>query len=181
MPAIKNRFPSVDFVIAGHGADEKRLRKLTVELDIVSCVKFFGTLSKNRLAKLFQASEIFVVMSTSETQCMALIQSMACGLPAIGAKSRALPEFIPEGTGFLVGEQDSTMLAERILLLLSNRKLRSQLGSRAHHFAQAFSIEKIVDHWENLYRQVLAARESRRETYRTAQCRPSETTIWPIK
>ena len=99
----KQSYPSIRLVIAGHGADEGRLRNLAECLDLTSNVRFLGTLDKPVLSELFQGSDIFVTMSASETQCLALIQAMASGLPVIGANARALPEFINQSFGFLNG------------------------------------------------------------------------------
>ena len=59
--------------LAGHGAHEKALRQLAAELGIAHRVAFLGTLAPDRLAELLRAADLFVMMSTSETQSLSLI------------------------------------------------------------------------------------------------------------
>ncbi len=151
----KQRVPSVQLALAGHGSFESRLYDLARELQIEANVRFLGTLPQQTLAKLFQASDLFVTMSTSETQGMALLQAMACGTPAVGANARALPEYINEDCGFVVDPFDSKVLSERVVHLLESSSVRTAFGCSAASFARRFSTEAVVDRWESLYRNVL--------------------------
>jgi glycosyltransferase involved in cell wall biosynthesis len=149
--AAKDAVPSIGLAIAGHGSDEVRLRKLVAELGLESEVRFFGTLDKATLAQLFQSSELFATMSRSETQCLALIQAMACGLPALGADARALPEFISDRTGVLVEAGDPALLAAEMVRLLGDGARRRQLADGAWRAAQDFSPARIAALWETSY------------------------------
>ena len=110
---------------------------------------------------MFQASDIFVTMSRSETQCLALTQAMACGLPVIGANSRALPEFISDDTEVLVEEGNHAMLAEHMVRLLRDGPLCRRLAEGAWRAAQSFSPDCIAASWEACY-DTLSARHDQR-------------------
>ena len=159
LAVVKQRIPSIQLAVAGHGTCETSLRELARQLQIEDGVKFFGTLPKQVLARLFQASDVFVTMSISETQGMALLQAMACGTPVVGANARALPEYINEDCGFIVDPFDGGALADRIVHLLTNQELRSAFGRNAAAFARQFSTESVVDKWESLYRTVVLQKE----------------------
>ena len=152
---VKRQIPSIELAIAGHGSFEKNLRKLARQLSIEANVKFLGTLPKQSLARLFQACDVFVTMSTSETQGMALLQAMACGTPVVGANIRALPEYINEECGFVIDPSDIDSLSNRIMHLLADATLRSTLGRNAASFARQFSTEIVVDKWESIYRTAI--------------------------
>ncbi len=151
---LRRRGRTIGLALAGHGGAEPQLRALASELGVDRQIVFTGTLAKSRLALLFQAAEIFVNMSVSETQSMALLQAMACGLPAIGANCRALPEFINASHGFVVEPRDHVALAERIDLLLADSRRRATLGLNAVAFARRFRTEAVVDRWERTYRSL---------------------------
>ena len=87
--------------LAGHGSARRQLEALANNLGVASRVRFLGTLSAASLAEACQSADIFATASTSETQCMALLQAMSTGLPAVGARSRALVEYIPPDAGLL--------------------------------------------------------------------------------
>lgn len=151
----KKSINHINLAIAGSGQLEAELKRLTKELRLENEVKFFGTLSKSDLAKLYQASEIFSIASTSETQSLTLMQAMACGLPAVAVDSRALPEYVNNKNGFIVKAGDEKAMAEKIILLLENRELREKLSRGASEYVKQFSAESIAKKWEKLYSEII--------------------------
>lgn len=148
---VKKKIPDVNLAMAGHGASLEDIKKLSQELGIENNIKFQGTLSKFELADLYRASEIFAITSTSETQSMTLIQAMACGIPVIGVRARALPEYI-EGNGILVEPGDYKTLAEKMIYLLENHEIRKEMGERGFKFVEQFFDKNIALKWENIYK-----------------------------
>jgi 1,2-diacylglycerol 3-alpha-glucosyltransferase len=57
-----------DLAISGHGSHEATLRTLAADLGVARRVRFLGTLRHAELADLLRISDIFAIMSTSETQ-----------------------------------------------------------------------------------------------------------------
>jgi len=146
----KKKIPDIMLAMAGHGAFLEDIKKLAKELQIEKNVKFLGTLSSYEVGDLYRASEIFAITSTSETQSMTLIQAMACGLPTIGVRARALPEYI-EGNGILIEPGDAKALAEKMVELLENPTLRQELSARSLAFVEKFSDKNIALLWEKIY------------------------------
>lgn len=137
--------------IAGHGSDEGRLRGMAAELGVADNVRFLGTLDKERLAALLRASDVFAIMSTSETQSMTLLQAMACGVPVVAARARALPEFVNASNGFLVEPGDVTGLADRLRHLLENECTRMEIGAGGPVSIRPYGIDHVTDAWEQVY------------------------------
>lgn len=148
---VKESIPDIAFAVAGHGSEEEVLKRLARSLGIESKVRFMGTLAQRDLAQLYQASDMFVITSTSETQSMVLLQAMACGLPTIGARWRALPEYINGANGFLVEPDNHHELAEKISHLAKNREMRTSLGEGGYAFVQQYSVSAIGETWEKVY------------------------------
>jgi glycosyltransferase involved in cell wall biosynthesis len=140
--------------IAGHGAHETALRKLAMELQISDQVRFLGTLGQDELAGLLRVSEVFVMMSTTETQSMVLLQAMASGIPVVAARSRALPEFVRDANGILVNPDDQAGLADALAGLLAAPRLRAKLGAAGRQLAETFATETVAGRWEDLYRSL---------------------------
>lgn len=152
---VKTAIPAITFAIAGHGSERESLKELARTLGIEKNVIFTGTLDKTTLAELYRASEIFVIMSTSETQSMVLLQAMACGLPAIGARWRALPEYITPRTGMLVEPGDEETLAQKIIFLLKHPSERAKLRKGSLKFSHEFSAPLIAKQWERIYEETI--------------------------
>jgi len=152
---VKEFVPNINFAIAGHGSAENRLKALTKKLHLENEVKFFGTLSKIKLARLYNAADVFTIASTSESQSMVLLQAMACGLPVIGVDWRALPEYINRHNGYVIKPNDPMPMADKIIHLSRHADERKLLGDGGLKYVEQFSAENIADKWEKLYERVL--------------------------
>jgi glycosyltransferase involved in cell wall biosynthesis len=158
--ALRDTGVTATLCVAGHGAHLPVLRKLAVELRIGAQIRFLGTLPQADLAQLLQISDTFVMMSTSETQSMALLQAMACAVPVIAADTRALPEFVGPGNGMLVDPHDHHALARALGDLLAAPERRRRLGAGGRATAAKYGIETVTDAWESLYGAALAGRRA---------------------
>lgn len=148
----RKEIPDITLAIAGRGSEENKLKKLSQELGVEDNIIFLGTLEKPVLADLYRASEIFCIASTSETQSMVLLQAMACGLPAVGVDSLALPEYIEDSkTGLIVPPGDPATFAGAIKTLLKNPGQMEIMGKNAARSASRFSILNIAEKWESVY------------------------------
>lgn len=155
---LKHLHPEAVLAIAGHGTEETRLRKLAAQLDIVQNVRYFGTLLSFRLAELFQASDLFVTMSVSETQCMALLQAMACGIPSIVANALALPELIDKESGCVVDPHDDLALAGAMSAMLADPGVRNAAERNGPKSIEPFGVNRIASEWESIYQSLVQGR-----------------------
>ncbi|HEY0207736.1 glycosyltransferase [Acerihabitans sp.] len=151
---IAAQVPDVMLVLAGHGSARHRLEYLARALGVEDRVRFIGTLDKAALADVFHAADIFAIASTSETQSMVLIQAMSAGLPAVGARWRALPEYIDAQSGFLAQPGDHEDFARRLTHLLRAKALRRQMGEHAARKTTHFSITTVTSRWEEIYARI---------------------------
>lgn len=155
LPLVKKEFPEAELAIAGNGTARKELELLAAKLGVASSVKFMGFLEKPVLAEAYNAAEIFAITSTSDTQSMVMMQAMAAGLPIIGVKARALPEYINKNNGILIEPNDSESLAKKIIFLFKNPEKRKMLGAGARKFAVNFGSESIAKTWEKIYEKAI--------------------------
>ncbi|WP_413738238.1 glycosyltransferase [Sodalis sp. RH21] len=157
LPLIARHVPDVMLVLAGHGSARHRLEQLARALGVAGRVRFTGTLDKAALAGAFHAAEIFAIASTSETQSMVLMQAMSAGLPVVGARWRALPEYIDPQSGFLAQPGDHEDFARKLTHLLRSPALRQQMGEHAVRKTAPFSITAVTSRWEEIYAQISLA------------------------
>jgi glycosyltransferase involved in cell wall biosynthesis len=155
--ALRDQGVDATLAIAGHGSHESVLRDLAAKLRIANRVRFLGTLAHEELALLLQISDTFVIMSTSETQSMVLLQAMACGVPVVAANTRALPEFVGTDNGALADPHDAAGLAHLLGGLLAAPVLRRDMGAAGRRMAEKFGVAAVTDRWEGLYRSMLPA------------------------
>ena len=107
-----------------------------------------------------QACDLFVMPSRYEGLSLAMIEAMACGLPIIASDVRGLKDYITnEQNGLLFPVGDYKALAERILQLANNRKLRSKLSQGAREsFEKEYDMRKNIRSIDMLFKKYAGIR-----------------------
>ena len=84
---------------------------------------------------------------------MTLMEAMASGKPVVATKVGGNSELIIDGvTGFLVPVHSTDKMAEAIIKLLENDKMRRSMGKEAKkRIEQRFDINDVVRQHESLY------------------------------
>ena len=155
---LKKEFPTSKAGIIGDGPEKSDLERLAGELDIKENVKFFGFVEDfDEVVALMKSSKVFVIPSIQEGGAsIVTLEANACGLPVIavdhplGIDKRLI---LSGKTGFFV-ELSPDAIAEKIKLLLSDEKLRSQMKANAIEFAQRYDWKKITDEIEKVYAEI---------------------------
>ena len=102
---------------------------------------------------LYRAADIFVQPSHVEGMSNALLEAMACGLPAVATTTGAAPQMVDDGVdGLLVPPGDPDALAGALVRLLGNADLRHTMGGRASDQVHSrYSMSAVVDQIEARY------------------------------
>ncbi len=150
--AIKD-FPSAKLLIVGEGKMKDILVSEANTLGIKNNVLFLARTggAENVLA----AMDVFVMPSLQEGLGLALMEAMAQGLAVVGSAVGGIRTLIADKqNGLLVEPADPAALAEAIIRLLSDKKMRDDLGANARKFiANNFSKEKMLKDTEGVYKQ----------------------------
>ncbi|MBI4418395.1 MAG: glycosyltransferase, partial [Ignavibacteriales bacterium] len=106
----------------------------------------------SEVPRLLRALDVLVVPSHSESFGYVAVEAMAMGIPVLGTKAGGLPEIVvDQETGFLVPPRDPAALAERLIILLKNKSLRSSMGKRGRRRAlELFDFARSVEHLEEI-------------------------------
>ena len=155
MALLVKKFPALVFIATGHGAAEADLRVRAQKYGIGCNVRFVGFVSHSELQHYYQIADVFAMMSTSDSQSIALMQSYSSGVPAVCARSHGLPDYTPSDCGFLVEPGDHKTLAEKLLLLLTDESLRKRMGETARIYVRQFAPNIIAEKWEQIYQNVI--------------------------
>jgi glycosyltransferase involved in cell wall biosynthesis len=92
-------------------------------------VQFETGISDDRMVELFNEAEVAVVPSLYEGFSLPAVEAMACSTALVATTGGALPEVVgTDGTtGVLVPPNDPGALAQAIVRVLDDRKLRESL------------------------------------------------------
>lgn len=147
--------PEWKFMIAGGGDQGRRhLEKLKDDLKVKN-VTFLG--QRSDIKDLLLASEIYVLPSRFEGLPMTLIEGMSQGTACIAYNCVSGPSDIINDRydGLLVEDQNLESMVDGLLELIQNTELRKKLQKNAPSAVEKFSVETIVNKWENLVDKVL--------------------------
>ncbi len=98
---------------------------------------------QNNIAPYYQAMDIFVMPSFTETTSLATLEAMSCGVPVITTKVGFLKEYVIRGyNGLLFPRNNAYALTLLLKKLLMKKKLRQKMGANARKIATAFSWDK---------------------------------------
>ncbi|MFZ0319346.1 MAG: glycosyltransferase family 4 protein [Candidatus Sulfotelmatobacter sp.] len=149
------RLPGARFRVAGRGETEAACRGLAQELGCRN-VSFLGHLTPEQLGEEMRQADIFFFPSILEGNPQVLLQSAACGLPAI-AMDLYRSDYVVNGeTGFLVGSDPE--LAARLDQLAGDAALRRAFGMAAAQHARQFDWDKIAEQWAVVFEEAAQRR-----------------------
>lgn len=108
--------------------------------------------STKNVDKLFRDAAIYVLPSRSEGLGLVLIEASSFGLPLVAFDCPNGPrEIIKNGiNGFLVEAENVEQLAEKLLMLMESKELRTQMGISAFAESKRFGIDEILPQWIKL-------------------------------
>jgi len=133
---VSKRVPNVKFVLRAYSAEKTYKEKLLNLIKNCNVQSLFEIIEKfssyEELPTYMAASDVFVLPSVSEGLPTVVLEAMACGVPVIGSKIGGISEvIIDEYNGLLVEPRDVQGLADAIVRILSDQKLRHALSQGA--------------------------------------------------
>lgn len=129
-PITLKHVPNARFLIAGSGPEEKKLKELTKSLGIRENVNFLGRIENTELPNYLTTVDVYVSTSLSDAGISAsTAEAMSCETPVVITDSGENGKWISSGkNGYLVPVKSPSDLAEKLITLLSNDKLRREIG-----------------------------------------------------
>jgi glycosyltransferase involved in cell wall biosynthesis len=154
VPLLLKQCPNTTFVLVGTAENQEFLRQLenlADRLGVRENVIFAGF--RPDVVDLISACDVFILPSLWEPFGIVLLEAMAVGKPVIGTRVGGIPEVIEDGvSGYLVEPGSPQQLAQKLLQLLWDESLRSQLGQKGmQRVRERFNIQEMVKKVEQVY------------------------------
>ncbi len=151
------------FMIVGDGPYLSELKEIASNSKIKDKIIFTGMIDSSKVGNYYSQADVFVSGSTSETQGLTFIESMACSTPIICRRDECLNGILEDGvTGY--GYDEEQEFISSLNKILDNDELRDAMGENStklvtdHYTEQSFgkNIEKIyteiIDNYQNSHK-----------------------------
>ncbi len=134
---LTSDFPLIRYVIAGAGSESSNLQRLIKEYALEKNVFFAGSVNESQKKYLFEHTDLMVMPTIDESENrsvegfgIAYLEAAFFGIPSIASNVGGTKEAVLHNkTGIIINSIDD--LFQSIHKLLSNSKLRKQLGTAA--------------------------------------------------
>ena len=147
---VVHEHPKTAFLIVGDGPLRMDLQELARRIGVDRNVIFTGHLPKKEMPFYHAASDIFVDPCIFG-QGSSSLEALSCGRPVIGFKTGQI-RVRDQVDGYLVKTGNVEELADKIMLLVKNPKLRREMGMNGRkRIIEQNSIESRVNRLMNIY------------------------------
>lgn len=150
-PMILTEIRQTRFLIVGDGQEYKNLRSLSKKIGIEKECIFIGSVPYEIAPVYINSFDIAVAPFIRERNekiglsPLKIRDYAACGIPIVASKVKGLEMVEENNVGILVDPEDEESLANVIIFLLKNPKMRKEMSERARELAEReFSWKKIT-------------------------------------
>ena len=163
------------FLVVGEGPSREDIRRIFRKKNLGRQLIMPGSQSGQDLSDAYNAMDLFVFSSKSETQGMVLLEAMAAGRPVIAPDASGVREVLKDGQNGRLLPADTSMqkFADAIEEFFQNSAITDRWRWRSLETAQNLSRQTCARKLESLYRAVL-----RNHAASTVQKAPAELIPW---
>jgi glycosyltransferase involved in cell wall biosynthesis len=152
---VLEEVPNAVLLLAGEGELFESTKELGANFG--DSVRFLGW--RSDLAVLFAAADVAVLSSDNEGMPVTLIEASMAGVPCVTTDVGSAREVVLNNEAGFVVPTDSVAIAQALITLFTNEKLRHEMGAAAAaHTMANFSSNRLVQDHVNLYRKLLESR-----------------------
>jgi len=157
--SIVNKQPNARFLIVGKGPSEEYYKNAVRMKGLEEYFIFAGFVGMEELPGYYAAADVLAFPSKFDTQGLVVLESMACGTPAVVPARSAAEELVEEGkNGYTFSEPVD--FREKILLAIEKKK---ELSESARERAALYDKAGMVAKLEELYKAKAEANSRKKE------------------
>lgn len=149
---VKNGLPATFLAIGGDGGEMKAIAQYIIKKGLQEKVILTGF--RSDLDKELAGLDLLLFTSKTEGLGTTLLDAFAAGVPVVATKTGGIPEVVVDGvTGLLSEVGDAKSLANQVLKVLKDVKLRQHLVENASRYVLDFSKEKMAQSILAVYKE----------------------------
>jgi glycosyltransferase involved in cell wall biosynthesis len=144
------------FIFCGSGGTYKqKIQKLSKSLKVDKNTTFVDFLDWDDYINIYSLADLFVMPAEAELQSIVTMEAIASGLPVVVVNKGAVHELASADNGLLFESKNIQQLADNIVKILSDNKLKNSMSKKSLKLIKKHSMEFVGKQYENLYRDLL--------------------------
>jgi len=154
MKQVAKDHPEAICIIIGDGDDKAMLHLTIKEAELENNIFLLGYLEN--ASDYLKAFNIFVLPSEKEGLPYVILEAGCASLPVVATTVGGIPEVVEDmRSGVLVQPKNDKELSHALSFMIEHPAMRKQYGTILRETViQNFSIEKMLDKTENLYKEI---------------------------
>jgi len=141
---VRQSLPTATLDVVGDGPLREKLEQRVQDLHLETAVSFHGAVEQNQIPRYLCRASVAAIPSIvdasgdQEGLGLVTIEAMGCGCPVVASDLPAIRDVVEhEVTGLLATPADADQLAAKLVQLLSQPELSTELAENARKFALA--------------------------------------------
>lgn len=151
---LKQTPKKMRLVLGGDGPAQNSLEKFSAKLGLSAKIIFAGAFPHSDVAKFLAGADIFAYASSSETQGLVTLESLAAGIPAVVVDAPGNRDIVTDGVCGLIAQPNVEDFSKKIMLVVDDDNLRARLAAGTRPRAEEFSEEKMAEKMAGLYKSL---------------------------
>jgi phosphatidylinositol alpha-mannosyltransferase len=153
---IRAAVPKARLCVVGDGPQRARCQQM-IPSSIRHDALFVGHVDEAEKARYFASADLFIAPNTGgESFGIVLLEAMASGIPIVASDIPGFRTVMRDGRqGRFVPAGDAAALADGVLTLLANDKLRRAMSAEGRRRAAEYDWPEVADRLEKLYRSLV--------------------------
>jgi glycosyltransferase involved in cell wall biosynthesis len=152
------RYKGFKFILhcLGDGEIRDKAEQEVSRLGLQTQVKFTGYIPENEVTKYFLKTDLFIFPTRHiEGFSNVLFKAVAVGMPIVTTKIRAAAEYLKNRENCLFCTSKPENIAEKIIQLIENTALRSEMSKNNLNIGKSLLPEKIAEEFLQIYRKMI--------------------------
>ena len=148
--------PNLKMIMMGGGSQENKVKDFIKSHGLKNKIHFHGYQKNEKLAIYYQAADVYLSASHIDGSSVALMESMACGCPALVSDIPSNLEWITDGVeGWTFHDGDADDLAKKIVIAAGMQRELNGLSKAARFKTERFAnwnnnVEKLLDTYQTV-------------------------------
>lgn len=150
--------PDTVLVVAGEGPAKEACIRQVKDMQLTDSIIFVGYLDRNtELVDCYKAADLFVFSSTTETQGLVLLESMAAGTPLVSVAAMGTKDVLQDNVGVRITDGSIEDFSEKVIGLLGSEADRQGLSESGLAYVREWDANRLAGKMLDFYVDVEGA------------------------